>query len=211
MIRRFSITALVLLGLALLLVATIGVNGIVAILVALGVVDKPITNFAALGTVMIITVWGGLLLLVGGTVLLLTDGIARKGAWLFLSELHHALVGSGRWWPAASPPASVSPPIKSDRCFGIWLRDLHARGPARARRGDRLRRRQAQARVAPSGRDFRICGIGAIRCAKAPCELVTIHFGITKRGCRTALPRSSANRSKLRAIPAPQGCPDLPQ
>jgi hypothetical protein len=95
MIRRLSITALVLLGLALLLVATIGVNGIVAILVALGVVDKPITNFAALGTVMIITVWGGLLLLVAGTVLLLTDGIARKGARLFLSGLIMLLVGSG--------------------------------------------------------------------------------------------------------------------
>lgn len=95
MIRRLSFTALVLLGLALLLVATIGVNGIVAILVALGVVDKPITNFAALGTVMIITVWGGLLLLVAGTVLLLTDGIARKGARLFLSGLIMLLVGSG--------------------------------------------------------------------------------------------------------------------
>ena len=95
MIRRLSITALVLLGLALLLVATIGVNGIVAILVALGVVDKPITNFAALGTVMIITVWGGLLLLVAGTVLMLTNGVARKGAWLFLSGLILLLAGSG--------------------------------------------------------------------------------------------------------------------
>jgi len=95
MIRRLSLTALVLLGLALLMVATIGVNGIVSILVVLGVVDKPITNFAALGTVMIITVWGGLLLLVAGTVLLLTDGIARKGARLFLSGLIMLLVGSG--------------------------------------------------------------------------------------------------------------------
>ena len=95
MIRRLSLTALVLLGLALLMVATIGVNGMVAILVALGVVDKPITNFAALGTVMIIAVWGGLLLLVAGTVLLLTDGIARKGARLFLSGLIMLLVGSG--------------------------------------------------------------------------------------------------------------------
>ena len=95
MIRRLSLTALVLLGLALVLVATIGVNGIVAILVALGVVDKPITNFAALGTVMIVAVWGGLLLLVAGTVLLLTDGIARKGARLFLSGLIMLLVGSG--------------------------------------------------------------------------------------------------------------------
>jgi hypothetical protein len=95
MIRRLSLTALVLLGLALLLVATIGVNGIVAILVALGVVDKPITNFAAVGTVMIVAVWGGVLLLVAGTVLLLTDGIARKGAWLFLSGLIMLLVGSG--------------------------------------------------------------------------------------------------------------------
>ena len=95
MIRRLSLIALVLLGLALLMVATIGVNGMVAILVALGVVDKPITNFAALGTVMIITVWGGLLLLVAGTVLMLTNGVARKGAWLFLSGLILLLVGSG--------------------------------------------------------------------------------------------------------------------
>jgi len=95
MIRRLSLTALVLLGLALVLVATIGVNGIVAILVALGVVDQPITNFAAVGTVMIVAVWGGLLLLVAGTVLLLTDGIARKGARLFLSGLILLLVGSG--------------------------------------------------------------------------------------------------------------------
>ena len=95
MIRRLSITALVLLGLALLLVATIGVNGIVAILVALGVVKQPTKDFAAVGTVMIITVWGGLLLLVAGTVLLLTDGIARKGAWLFRSGLILLIVGSG--------------------------------------------------------------------------------------------------------------------
>jgi len=95
MIRRLSLTALVLLGLALLLVATIGVNGIVAILVALGVVKQPTTDFAAVGTVMIVAVWGGVLLLVAGTVLLLTDGIARKGAWLFLSGLIMLLVGSG--------------------------------------------------------------------------------------------------------------------
>ena len=95
MIRRLSLTALVLLGLALLLVATIGVNGIVAILVALGVVKQPTTDFAAVGTVMIVAVWGGVLLLVAGTVLLLTDGIARKGARLFLSGLILLLVGSG--------------------------------------------------------------------------------------------------------------------
>jgi hypothetical protein len=95
MIRRLSFIGLVLLGIALLLAATIGVNGIVAILVALGVIDKPVTNFAVLGTVMIVTVWGGLLLLIGGAVLMSTQGIARRGARLFLSGLILLVVGSG--------------------------------------------------------------------------------------------------------------------
>jgi hypothetical protein len=118
MIRRLSLTALV------LLLCCAGRDHrrqrIVAILVALGVVDKPITNFAALGTAMIVAVWGGLLLLVAGTVLLATDGIARKGARLFLSGLIMLLVGSGPG-QVSVPPASVSPPIQiRSSPFGIW-------------------------------------------------------------------------------------------
>lgn len=94
-VRNVSRLFIVLLALALVLAAAIGINGIIGLSVALGIIKEPAINFAVIGNLMILAVWAGLLVLIAGLVMTSTHGLARKGAWISLGGLVLLVVGSG--------------------------------------------------------------------------------------------------------------------
>ena len=94
-IRNVSRLFIVVLALALVLAAPIGINGIIGLSVALGIIKEPAINFAVIGNLMILAVWAGLLVLIVGLVMTSTHGLARKGAGMSLGGLVLLVVGSG--------------------------------------------------------------------------------------------------------------------
>jgi hypothetical protein len=107
-IRNVSRLFIVLLALALVLAAPIGINGIIGLSVALGIIKEPAINFAVIGNLMILAVWAGLLVLIVGLVMTSTHGLARKGASMSLGGLMLLVIGSDRWRRSGSRPGSGS-------------------------------------------------------------------------------------------------------